>query len=385
MKIVHIASFAGNMGCIINHKGFYDSIIQKLGIEFVKNERIEMREFYFSAKNQRFFDEEFADYINSYDLCIFGGGSFFDLQWENSKTGVTLDMSENFIEGIKIPVLINGIGYHEYPGVTNKNICEKFKSFLENISNRPNWLVTVRNDGSYERMIARYGEKFVERVNKVPDSAFFYIDQEKWKKTDRAQKVLGLCITNDLFCEAYNKGITAEEYNQKVAGFIESRVDMGNQVILFPHVPGDLEIICNILKNVSNDAKRKSVIVAPYNSTGESAIDELMKYYLKCDCIVGMRFHSLVSGIRLGIPTIAIAGHEQIEHLFRDLQLEDYCLKADGEFSETELSRIVDLCLAQPDVLLQLYAERYQYLDKMEEKYRNLVHDFLKNDKDRRG
>lgn len=125
MNIVHIASHKGNIGDLINHQGFY-SLFQN---EKFKITKIELRDFYFSTPNRKLFNCDLADYINTFDLCIFGGGGFFDVQWPESESGTTLNLSSSFLEEITIPVLFNCMGYHEY-GEAIDPIAYKSLSFF---------------------------------------------------------------------------------------------------------------------------------------------------------------------------------------------------------------------------------------------------------------
>ena len=67
------------------------------------------------------------------------------------------------------------MGYHEYPDRTNEIICQKFNNFLNKIIDKRNWLVSVRNDGSFERIENRYKNIDLNKILKVPDNAFFTI------------------------------------------------------------------------------------------------------------------------------------------------------------------------------------------------------------------
>lgn len=61
-KILHLASFQGNVGDILNHQGFYSTYGHLFGEYQVT--KIEIRDFYASAEKQRRFDDAFADYVN---------------------------------------------------------------------------------------------------------------------------------------------------------------------------------------------------------------------------------------------------------------------------------------------------------------------------------
>lgn len=109
-EILHIASFSGNIGDVINHYGFYKSF----NIDESHIEKIEIRRFYRNCvgADKLNFDERLIDKINSKKVLILGGGGFFDVYWNESLTGTTFDMSQKFLDKIKIPVLVNASSYY---------------------------------------------------------------------------------------------------------------------------------------------------------------------------------------------------------------------------------------------------------------------------------
>ena len=68
IRILHIASFIGNVGDNANHDGFRNNLRALLGRECVFDE-IEIRDFYFSVR-KRLFDEDFIEEANTYDLVV---------------------------------------------------------------------------------------------------------------------------------------------------------------------------------------------------------------------------------------------------------------------------------------------------------------------------
>ena len=100
MKILHVASFAGNIGDIANHYGFSRWFKEFFKKEILWNE-FEIRETFRGFKS---FNEDFANLANSHDLLIFGGGGFFELWVEESPTGTSIAISKEVLEKIKIPI-----------------------------------------------------------------------------------------------------------------------------------------------------------------------------------------------------------------------------------------------------------------------------------------
>lgn len=134
MRIAHIASHRGNIGDVINHEGFYKSVIGITPADEVV--RIEIRDFYFNSRAKKRFDKQFAEQLNDFDVVIFGGGGFFDLQWVDSSTGTTLNFLDGFIESLQTKVIINAMGYHEYPDKMDNRLFDQFKCFINNILSR---------------------------------------------------------------------------------------------------------------------------------------------------------------------------------------------------------------------------------------------------------
>ena len=74
MRILHIASFNGNIGDNASHIGLRN-ILKTLGV-IATIDQIEIRRFYknYSLFDKQSFDEDFVKMANQYDLVVFGGG-----------------------------------------------------------------------------------------------------------------------------------------------------------------------------------------------------------------------------------------------------------------------------------------------------------------------
>lgn len=379
MRIIHIASHKGNIGDIFNHAGFYQ-YLDKIFDKKYSIEKIELRDFYYSAKNKKNFDKVFADYINTFDLCIIGGGGFFDAQWENSQTGTTLDFSDNFIDCIKIPVIVNAMGYHEYPDKTNEIIRQKFNHFLNKIVDKRNWLVSVRNDGSFERIEKQYKNIALDKILKVPDNAFFTIlpPPRLFNPIQRESGVIGICVTNDLFSKYYNGNIKTTDFNRIIANFVNNQAKCQRKIIFFPHTPDDINTINEVLRYVDGYTKRNQIVIAPFEAIDIQSVYNLAEYYKRCDFIIGMRFHSIIMGINLNIPTIALAGHQQIEGLFSELNLSDFCIKVNKTDIDEKLNVIINNLL-NDNSIEKRYALIYRKLNSEKIFYLKNLKDFIES------
>lgn len=362
LRVLHVASFLGNIGDYANHQGFYNKFQQVIRAKFTP---VEIRKFYKNRAEAKF-DSTFLKQINSHDLLVLGGGGFFDLQWDYSQTGTTIDFSREFLDGIKIPVLVNAMGYHEY-GIVAPEIVQKFGNFLEKITDKKNWLITVRNDGSWGRLKERFGP-VVDKIEKVPDAGFFYTPK-KYSKSNLYNKNtvwIGLNITNDLF----DQNLDLNSFNLCISQFINKILEENSnfKAIFFPHSHQDVSTIGTILNKIEDKYKREKVIVAPF-FTGANSIDQVFDLYRLCSCVIGMRFHANVCCIGMGIPIIGLAGHEQISSLYDELDLPDRCLKVNNNQLSSQLIIKLQNSLKTSDKIKKEYTQINHSLNKQSDAY----------------
>ncbi len=325
-KIVHIASFAGNIGDIINHQGFYNSF----NINESEVEKIEIRRLYnnYKKNDKLFFNDNLLNIINSSKFLILGGGGFFDVYWDDSFTGTTFNMSKQFIDMIKIPVLVNSMGVHFTEG--HLKAKDSFRCFLQNITQRDNWLITLRNDGSIQRVKSVYSNEKFEGISSVPDGGFMI--NKLFPKIDSLpsnNRRIGMSITNELIEPSFIGEENIDSFNQAIIELIYRLISEGYEICFFLHGPQDLYTLEKILLSKSNNVEkmREGIIIAPYFPYGKEGVSDLIKYYNKCSTIIGMRFHSNVVAIAQRLPSIGLAIHEQVLDLYEELGLSEYSVK----------------------------------------------------------
>ncbi len=322
-KILHIASFAGNIGDIINHEGFYDMLGHKLDFEV---DKVEIRKFYRNSMECKF-DYGFAQKVNKYNALVIGGGGFFDVKWNESATGTTLDMSNDFLDAVKIPVVFNALGVH----FDRKTNCElaiaNFRQFLDTIMAKENVLISIRNDRSLNRLSEIY-PNIDENIMVVPDAGFFFpTSRNKKAGENKGFKRIGLNITNDLFDYNYTNGVTEEIFNQEIIKLIGELIKKNYRIKLFAHTPQDIETIYMLYERLGATNFRYYVEIAPYKPFNISDAYDYSEQYKECDLVISMRFHGNIISMDNRIPIIALSGHEQISSLFQELKLEKYCVK----------------------------------------------------------
>jgi len=327
IKVMHIASFNGNIGDNANHNGFRRKLRDSLKCD-IKYDEIEMREFYQSWNIKDFNSEKFIKLCNIYDLIVIGGGNFFDLQWDYSYTGTTINISNDTLNKIKTPILFNALGCDIAQG-TNENNIRKFENFLDIITNSNKYLVSVRNDGSCDTIHRLYGSKYDKKIIRVPDGAFFLKTKTfMFPEINRNLKSVGINIVYDMkdirFGKKIKDGIRYDEFINGLAKVINNFLEenKGYQIIFFPHIYSDIIAIGGLLDKIDDRFRRVRIVVAPY-LTGKGSGEYIFGLYKECEFILAMRFHSNICSIAQGIPTICLSSYKKEQYLYSEINLSD--------------------------------------------------------------
>lgn len=133
-----------------------------------------------------------------------------------------------------------------------------------------------------------------------------------------------------------------------------------------------------MLRYVDGYTKRNQIVIAPFEASDIQSVYNLAKYYKRCDFIIGMRFHSIIMGINLNIPTIALAGHQQIEGLFSELNLSDFCIKVNKTDIDEKLNVIINNLL-NDNSIEKRYALIYRKLNSEKIFYLKNLKDFIES------
>ena len=168
LRLLHIASFSGNIGDNANHIG-YRNWLRNLSDRPIAWTELEIRQFFW---RERAWDADLVDYINSFDGLVIGGGNYFELWVESSPTGTSVAISPKLWAKIKVPVYFNALGVD--PGQGVPETCRtQFTSFLDTLLADNNVLVSVRNDGAKKNLSDHIGATYANTVLHAPDNGFF--------------------------------------------------------------------------------------------------------------------------------------------------------------------------------------------------------------------
>lgn len=381
MKVLHVASFNGNIGDHANHNGFRNSMERYVSSQ-IQYTNLEIREFY-KSWGIRKFDSCFIDYANTHDLLVFGGGNFFELCWDYSVTGTTIDMTFDVLNQIKSPIIFNGMGIDDKNGLVNPSNIKKFDLFLKEITSSSKCLLTVRNDGSKDIAEKYYDSTVTKRIFKVPDGGFFTIPKEyDHPELPEGYKLIAINVAGD----AANIRFSADETSDRISEqqfiiemslYMNKILEMNDNIffIFTPHIVKDYSIIAKLMDNIKDIYVRRRIAVAPCLNGNITDGDYIIDIYKKCNLTIGMRYHSNVCSIGVNTPSIGIVNFTKHKLLFHDIGMYDRVVESDmPNFSERLLSKSMEFLKEEQSkkeenqlLLKRLNKENKDYFGKIKE------------------
>lgn len=359
LNVLHLASFVGNIGDNANHVGFRDSLKRNVSYD-LRYTNLEIREFYWK---ERRFDDQFVALCNQHDLVVIGGGNYFELWVEGSETGTSIDISIDTLKRIDAPILFNALGVDSGQGVPEVN-AQKFRAFLDFLLASDRYIVSVRNDGALDTLARYVGPEYPQQVHHVPDAGFFTTVHEHFHpELNDGGTNLVINLAGDMvetrFAAREPDGITYDEFLQEFADTLSEfvRSTAGARLIFVPHIFRDIETISKVLEYFPDPVRRTKIRVAPY-LIGDQGQDYLFDLYRQADLVLGMRFHANVCPIGLLTPTLGLVNYRQIEMLYRELDMNDRCIRVNVAGFGQKLLTSMHSSLENSSEIRNLYGEK---------------------------
>lgn len=340
MRVLHIASFTGNVGDNASHSGFYN-VLSSISSAY-EVDSVEIRRFYrqYSGGDALCFDDRFIGYANKYDLVVFGGGGFLDYWVPGSSTGTTLDINQDLVRKISVPTLLVSMGCFPHREVPEGNV-HRFRLFLDALLENPMVRIAVRNDGSRESIERDIGGKYVAEIPEILDNGFFYgKSKEAWFPSGRQYVALNVADDQIRMLSHRRGPIDEDAYYRQLGELVRAVVlHLGYDVVLVPHIYGDLRAIVRLFEELDDHIVRRHVSVAP-SVQGEQGADLIFSIYRRASAVVATRFHANVCSIAMGKPVIGLAVLDRVEYLYRSLGIADSCVDPIAGFADDVLHRL---------------------------------------------
>ncbi len=334
------------------------------------------------------FDHEFVRLVNQHDLFVIGGGGFFEIAVDNSVTGTPLDLSAEILQSIEIPIVFYALGVETGYGVSHANL-EKFKNFLNYACSRPRTLVSVRNDGSLNHLQALLGDDLPAIVEVIPDGGFF-VSPQPYEHAEILPdtQVIALNLAGDnvelrfaepsagnlfkrlsrrIVCKITQQANTSNfaSFAERLAGALRYTFAHipRTHLVLIPHIPEDLLVISRFVSLIGPPYSRQCVTVAPY-VLGQQAQEYILDIYRRSSLTIGMRFHTNVCSIGMGIPTIGLeSAFSKVRCVYDELGLQGRTFHVNDPQLEKKLTEAIIGSLANYEELSCVYQEAVQGLE----------------------
>lgn len=318
IRVLHLASFAGNIGDVANHAGARRMFVEHLSLAF-EFTNLEIREFYW---RKRSFDNAFIEYANSYDLLIIGGGNYFELWVDNSATGTSIDISMKRLSQLKVPTIFFALGVDTGQGYSQQS-AQRFTAFMMAIMERPNFFICVRNDGSKNALCEVLGEQFAALIPVIPDGGFF-ADSAEYQPIDCAGKRIGINIAGDMLERRFSRDLNAEGFLRELGAACCTLMDLNSElsIDLIPHIWRDNVMIAQLLSLIPDPYLRSRIAVGRLEPN-EAGLPAFLQNYRSLDLVLGMRFHANVCPIGMGTPVRGLLNYPQVEKLFEEIGMSD--------------------------------------------------------------
>lgn len=377
LKVLHLASFAGNIGDLANHAGARRMLASQLDFELGFTE-LEIREFYWK---KRAFDDAFVDYANSFDLLLVGGGNYFELWVDGSATGTSIDITPERLAQLTVPTVFFALGVDTGQGYSAQS-AQRFRTFMRTVLDRDDMFACVRNDGSSRALCEVLDAADAARIPVMPDGGFFAGPAGPAGVAGHSARI-GINIAGDMLERRFDRGLAPEAFLRELAGVCCDLLDAnpGLRIDLMPHIWRDVSLVAQLLPMIPDPYLRRRVAVGRLEP-GETGLAEFLHCYRNFDLVLGMRFHANVCPIGMGVPVRGLFNYPQVQFLYEELDMVDRLVDVRDTGFGVLLRDGVQADLAGMDSLRQRCATRVGLLHQQAQATLAVLNDWMHSNLD---
>lgn len=367
-KILHLASFQGNLGDILSHSGFrpwFELIVGK-PVEWVD---IEIRDYY---RQEAPLIDLVQRHLEDAALLVIGGGNYWETWPTRSRTGTSLDLTFDELTSLNLPIFFNSIGVDVAQGVSAQ--ARALPEFLNACSTVDEFFLTVRNDGARETLVGSLGHSGT--IDVLPDHGFF---GTALSKTPNSGSIAAINLAGDMENVRFSDVSQQLQFSQIASFFNSSQASLFDQVVFIPHVLGDLDALRVFTKNLDDKFRRERLGVAKLDTSTRHGNQSLQEYS-RSSFTVSNRFHSNVVALSMGTRFVPLINYPQIELLLNNLPVTWPFPKLEVATS-SDWPSLLEMALQVPpesyfeysiEVMDGLRAQRQDVADRLSDWLRNL-------------
>ena len=326
-KVWMVGAWANNVG---------DRILQKSNADLLK-ENYTYCDFTYVNCQQTYFSPQLIDSMNREAdmLFIAGGGLVFNRPQDKSNSGWQWNIKTKDIKNIKVPIVVNAIGFNKFPHDNNGFKDGMWENIQETINTSR--FFSIRNTGTFNSFVENGID--MSKVQITPDCGMF-IRPDKFEHdifnndyikiglnwaTDRAEQrfngnwrakfntVLDVC--NDLVSK-HNAKIYLIEHLMPNELNGQTKIEMREMF---------LDTIGNNGYVLFNKLNQELYPMFDYNAGFFADI------YSKMDLVFGMRGHAGIVSFGMNTPFIGIGHHNKVKWFMEDVGLSDFFVKMDND------------------------------------------------------
>jgi polysaccharide pyruvyl transferase WcaK-like protein len=330
LKVLHLASFAGNNGDGAMHDGACRTRAEDLPfrMDCVADE---IRDY--AQWGRRRFDESFVDRANQCDVLLVGGVSLFQLWRAEGATGTYFDLPQELLARIRRPMAFYGLGCDATRGI-REDTAEKIRRWLDAALETGRATFSLRNDGTQALLADALGADYAGRMEVIPDGALF-------AEPGGAGAAGGDCVVVNVAGDMPDVRFAGRsaEFAQALAAEIEGLLAAHPECRchLAPNVHSDLGLIAQCLAAMDDRLRRTRVSVGAYDA-GPEGWRTAYGAHRGARAAVAMRFHANVVSVGLGVPTTGLSSHHKVVGFYREMGLADRCVECAPEHGREALA-----------------------------------------------
>jgi len=329
MRILHSYCLNYNLGDYALGIGLKNLLRQFLKVEMIGNTNIQGRNF----------DEYYITNVvnKKYDLLVIGGGGIIHgAHWPN---GWFWLIDKELIKTIKIPFIVYAAGNNYFE--EESSIPERTVSHLQETFKRASFF-SVRNDGSYERILEQTGLN----ADETPDPGFHVSLNSHYPRFVKEPFVI-IQLANDK--PKFRFG-TQERKENFIASMKRIARELAKEyrVIFAPHVLDDVAISHEIASGINHCE------VWDFGYFAFDHVDKSLGYYQNAEFVIAMRGHGQILPIGFCVPVISLQNHPKHAGLMRKLGLIEYNVRIeDVDFESRLREKIAKVILNQSTLRIE--------------------------------